>query len=63
MDYYRWWGSGRVGFSPLGREDVRLVPVLSGAGWGVGGGELGVTWRVGGGEVESWGCSLTARLK
>lgn len=36
-----------MGFSPLGREDVRLVPVLSGAGWGVGGGELGVKRRVG----------------
>lgn len=48
MGYYHWWGSRRVGFSPLGREDVRLVPVLSGAGWGVGDGEWGVRRRVGG---------------
>jgi len=44
---YHWWGSRRVGFSPLGREDVTLVPVLSGAGWGVGDGEWGVRRRVG----------------
>lgn len=48
MGYYHWWGSGRMGSSPLGREDVRLVPVLGGAGWGVGGGEWGVRQRVGG---------------